>query len=327
MKRLSPEAQSIVEYVLLVTLVAVGIIVMGPYVIRAVNAHLKSWDDVVEDSYSDPFIKGPHDFPPPECKCVDEKVGCGLGNCSATEMYYRNNCAPIGCQPLQDSCKVDDSCCEKGACGEGCPPGQRTVKQCGATPQPPTCQPDPGCPTECVGTVPDNAVPCPGDETGGAGLPWIPVGACTDRKCEAVCLAGFPYDPDLGRCQPPGCTVNIEVNDDCGFSACPSQCPYIVACDLVFEGSDCRACVSNNTSTGELYFQEGNDCSGSGNVFGSIKCSDKPVVLDNSNCALKKKSGSPRTQPIWTTDWQTGTCSGDEGDQCHGCQPYGDDDC
>ena len=45
--------QSIIEYCTLAMLIIVGTIVMGPYVIRSVNAHFKLWQESVDDSIND----------------------------------------------------------------------------------------------------------------------------------------------------------------------------------------------------------------------------------------------------------------------------------
>ena len=62
----SKKGQSIVEYSTIIIVVMLGIIVMGPYVIRSVNANLKMWEDAVNDSVSDePVEADVSEIPPP----------------------------------------------------------------------------------------------------------------------------------------------------------------------------------------------------------------------------------------------------------------------
>ncbi len=53
------KAQSTIEFSTLIILVTLGLIVMSPYIIRSVNAHLKTWEDSVDDSISDPLQNAP----------------------------------------------------------------------------------------------------------------------------------------------------------------------------------------------------------------------------------------------------------------------------
>ena len=42
-----------IEYALIVTIVIFAIMVMGPYVLRSINAHFKMWDDQVQDAHNE----------------------------------------------------------------------------------------------------------------------------------------------------------------------------------------------------------------------------------------------------------------------------------
>lgn len=60
------KGQNTLEYTTIILVVAAGIIVMGPYVIRSVNAHFKSWEDAVNDAVNDPMEEAsPSEIPPP----------------------------------------------------------------------------------------------------------------------------------------------------------------------------------------------------------------------------------------------------------------------
>ena len=49
------QGQSLVEYALIVIIVIFGIVMMGPYVLRSIQAHFKMWDDQVQDSHNERF--------------------------------------------------------------------------------------------------------------------------------------------------------------------------------------------------------------------------------------------------------------------------------
>jgi Flp pilus assembly pilin Flp len=56
---MNKHGQSIIEYVLIAVLVILGIVIMGPYVLRSVNAHFKLWDDGVQDSFTENITQAP----------------------------------------------------------------------------------------------------------------------------------------------------------------------------------------------------------------------------------------------------------------------------
>ncbi|MBF0533322.1 MAG: hypothetical protein HQL23_09575 [Candidatus Omnitrophica bacterium] len=55
----SNRGQQISEFTLVFIFIAIGIIVMGPYVIRSWNGQMKSWDDSVHDSLTDQLNSHP----------------------------------------------------------------------------------------------------------------------------------------------------------------------------------------------------------------------------------------------------------------------------
>lgn len=48
---LSKKAQSTIEYSALVVFVIIGILVMGPYIIRSINAYFHGTKESIKDSY------------------------------------------------------------------------------------------------------------------------------------------------------------------------------------------------------------------------------------------------------------------------------------
>src|SRR5476651_1166286 len=76
--------QSIIEYALIAILVILGIVFMGPYVLRSVNAHFKIWDTGVQATFKEHITQAPvNDVPniPTNCLCANAPetgpAGCG----------------------------------------------------------------------------------------------------------------------------------------------------------------------------------------------------------------------------------------------------------
>ena len=66
--RKEQRGQHLIEYALIATIVLFGIMIMGPYVLRSINAHFKMWDDQIQDSHNERFItpSAVPDTPPPD---------------------------------------------------------------------------------------------------------------------------------------------------------------------------------------------------------------------------------------------------------------------
>ncbi len=110
-KKNNCQGQHTIEYVLLLTLVMVSIIVMGPYVIRAWNAHVKSYDDSIKDSMNEPLLQAP--VPKLQCVCVnDTPLSCGDQN---------GNDPGIGGDHPPDTTQPDNGCgCNERLSGRAC---------------------------------------------------------------------------------------------------------------------------------------------------------------------------------------------------------------
>jgi len=92
----SRTGQNILEYVLLIILVMVGVLVMGPYVIRSWNANVKGYDDGVRDSFQEPLLTGSLGTGGGICVCGWEDPPC-LGkqaDCDAGFFCGINSCGP-----------------------------------------------------------------------------------------------------------------------------------------------------------------------------------------------------------------------------------------
>ena len=150
---MNKQGQSIVEYALIATLVLLGVIFMGPYVLRSINAHFQLWDEGSQDSFHENLRQASLNSIPylnSDCECTQTTGQCGGPNmfCAANEKEIDWVCTPYqGCNGSKGTttCVVDQDCC-------GCP----SVSGCGAAalPTPAT----PGVTPHPPGMV---SVPCP----------------------------------------------------------------------------------------------------------------------------------------------------------------------
>jgi len=138
-------AQSTLELIMVIILVLAGIFVMGPYVIRSVNAYMHSWELSVDQANSNPNVEveawevpGSATPPPPplDCSSFDDNSGdCevnnGLLNCTWVTWYHDlgggdcltiTNCAntenleagvdcQIGWNPGEECCESEGGSC------------------------------------------------------------------------------------------------------------------------------------------------------------------------------------------------------------------------
>lgn len=226
MLKLPPKAQASIEYMTIAVLVVTGIVLMGPYVLRSINAHFKSMDDQVQDSFQEEMAQAPdEDFNLDGCSCSEWQQGtCGTNGCDRFATHYYKTCGPsLGCEtqfpevgPISE-CRPDVSCCTPWE-NTGCVP----ISECpnpvagtsGALLQTRTCAPGNTDVTEqcaalascnfiCSGRLPANTELCcdpagPDCEFDDVNLPadlpyqLVSAGGCTDAtKCELQCRAGF----------------------------------------------------------------------------------------------------------------------------------------
>ncbi len=201
----SKKAQSMIEYVTVATLVMIGILVMGPYVTRSINALFKNIEDDLDDSFKEEMVQGDPNVEVPECFCTNLiDIICGGGPCDPRQMYMKRDCFPAGCEMFLpgypagvEDCQYRDYCCtdwaETGVCGilAGCPNGEMQYRnECGGDASGPAtvnlvCQhvcagqvgcpdpPHPSCIFYCIDTAGNIVTPlmlnfaayCPNDQT------------------------------------------------------------------------------------------------------------------------------------------------------------------
>ena len=160
---MNKRGQSIIEYFMIAILVILGIVYMGPYVLRSIGAHFKLWDYSVQDSFKENLTQAPvNDVPyiPINCQCSKSTGPCGIGcnagyhqvtdNCNATQGCANPPGAICGCDGAPTStCVYDQSCCTNlqpsGHCGTvPCPAGG-----CASAPTTPQITPPSTTPNNC----------------------------------------------------------------------------------------------------------------------------------------------------------------------------------
>lgn len=137
-------AQSTLEFMMITLLVLAGIMVMGPYVLRGVNAYMRSWELSADQARNNPtVIIQPWEVPgggtPPatcetDCSICQGPNECSTNNSCTFVTRHMNLDPPEPCAIATYCVKTtvlsDDDCEGNWTPGEDC------------------CQTDPGCP-EC----------------------------------------------------------------------------------------------------------------------------------------------------------------------------------
>jgi len=230
---MNKRAQSIIEYALIAARVILGIIFMGPYVLRSIGAHFKLWDTGVQDSFHENLSQAPvNDVPdlPLNCVCSDTALGCGSGvagsQCSQFQRIVSHNCPPPStqfCDGQQASHCIFDPLCCTGWVNVGCgtiptdqtPPSNNCnfgneiqVQQCGNT-STYQCIPSASCNPSCLPpgnlTAP-GALFCATNSTAQpSGLinnyPITYVSTCPPSpQCQVYCASGFLLNTQKTAC-------------------------------------------------------------------------------------------------------------------------------
>lgn len=109
-------AQSTLEFIMLLILVLAGIFVMGPYVIRSVNAYMRSWEIAASDAQH-------------KLVSASQFSVCGNGVCEPGENNFNcpadcycgnGTCDPGESYPSCADCPPPPSFCQTHACAD-CP--------------------------------------------------------------------------------------------------------------------------------------------------------------------------------------------------------------
>ena len=242
-----------IEYALIAVLVILGIVFMGPYVLRSVNAHFKLWDESAQDSYTEKITQAPLTaIPniPSNCQCTDKIEGCGgYGlQCGANQKSIEHSCDPELCDGAPTSSCIDDpNCCSNWAalgCGTfPCPTGgcvnaptspppatnncyygqQIRGQQCGSN-NLIQCVPNPVCPLpQCLGVLSPGAIPCRPNTsalTQNIGITYVTSQGACSAICQYYCGASY-FLNSTGS----ACTRTFQVAPFYTSVTCPYTCP------------------------------------------------------------------------------------------------------
>src|SRR3989338_6198696 len=215
-------AQSLVEYLAIVTLITVGMIAGKQFFTGGFKGGIENLTGTVDDAFHDRLGQAPPDGSrPPSCNCGPVVKVCGGSTpdlslqCPGNEMLEYQICNPSGCNNVAPRCFPDDSCCtlpqlEAGTCGPnapappgvpgyGCDDGWGIGRwRCGSQPIRRACQrfagsPPGGCDFTCNNPQ-QNSIVCPNTQTR---LPFNMNYALMDQctqvrtpppdKCKRVC--------------------------------------------------------------------------------------------------------------------------------------------
>ncbi|MFA6379310.1 MAG: hypothetical protein WCX16_05990 [Candidatus Omnitrophota bacterium] len=108
-------AQSTLEFMMIIILVLAGVVIMGPYVIRSVNAYMRSWENAASQAQSNPSVVlepweipgGPPPPPPPTCEDFEDNPSdCEMNNgqldCTWVQRWYSSGDPNQPCWVVED---------------------------------------------------------------------------------------------------------------------------------------------------------------------------------------------------------------------------------
>ncbi len=114
---------------------------MGSYIIRSINAHFRSLDDGIKDSFSEELVQAPRqgfDIATCDCSGLHPTPTCGGPLCQPNERLFTQECEPPGCEinlktkdMVMEECRPDETCCTAWATATVCPGGPEGGKCCG----------------------------------------------------------------------------------------------------------------------------------------------------------------------------------------------------
>jgi len=232
----SSKAQSIIEYTTVILLVAAGIILIRPYVIRGINAHMKTWEDSVGDSLNDPL------------KHSNQTLAslCGDNICDGSENYVNccRDCGSCGdgicCHEKNEDRIVIIGGIQRVECPQDC--GFCGDRYCCNDHRTPICYEDTD-PTKCCSDCPQGQAPvCDGICCRLNGNPdpnecpqdCNPVDPCGDGVCDPLtenktnCCVDCAFCGDT-QCDTGGCTYGTHVyreTRNVNDSPCPVGLPH-----------------------------------------------------------------------------------------------------
>jgi len=256
------QGQSIVEYSLIAILVILGIVFMGPYVLRSIDAHFKLWDEGSQDSYQENLHQASLNVIPymnDDCTCTQtNSESCGGPGllCGANQHEVTWTCTPYqGCNGAKggSTCVDAPDCC-------GCP---QPSSNCGTVPLP----------------IPNTyqSFPCPKISTNAS--------SCSFSQTTCNCPVGFTYDSTNQVCTPPPSTTSTG-NCYYGYRIysyqCGSSTPSLCVLDPLCPAPTCYGSIEFPGST--VFCKPGPGGPGTPSSVGLNQNTAYNFVDDSSSC-------------------------------------------
>lgn len=244
------KGQSTIEYAIIATLVILGIITLGPYVFRSVNAHFKLWEDAAHDAADDHLVD-PHNIPKvdPNCTCTWNGSSCGVSGCKPNERLLTKVCTPLGCDAGY-TCIPDNACCSVPRRTECYGPANPITNPAASIPSGyhlPCAYGDRIFQFDCGPNIGQQVCQLDNITTDG------------DRNCAAVCdLSGVPLDhhgnPVAYACPGSGNRLNqdmpVTLVDVCPLDS-SGMCNYACNPGTTRSGTTCVSCGNGIIDPGE----------------------------------------------------------------------------
>jgi hypothetical protein len=204
----SDKGQTVLEYLIIATVIMAGIVVGGPFLARSVSGHFRLLEDSASDSVGEDIRQAPVPPSPPGCTCnaLWSQGACGKWNpCTPSQRLYQRNCGLCG--GMQQECRSELNCCndpEPITCGQNL----NINGSCDSGRVPPTLPKFSGFNGVCPGTWSNDdarkckigerlySMPC-GAATLGNPAASITYYACenvTDGKCDPQCWDALSTD-------------------------------------------------------------------------------------------------------------------------------------
>jgi hypothetical protein len=117
----SDKGQTVLEYLILATIIMVSIVVGGPFLARSVSGHFRLLEDSASDSIGEDIRQAPiPPQPPGGCTCDPwfRSAVCGMDPCTPSQRLYQRSCGICG---MEQECRSELDCCndpEPVICGQ-----------------------------------------------------------------------------------------------------------------------------------------------------------------------------------------------------------------
>jgi hypothetical protein len=118
----SDKGQTVLEYLILATIIMAGIVIGGPFLARSVSGHFRLLEDSASDSIGEDIRQAPvPPQPPGGCTCNPWTGSAVCGNmdpCTPSQRLYQRSCGICG---MEQECRSEMDCCndpEPIICGQ-----------------------------------------------------------------------------------------------------------------------------------------------------------------------------------------------------------------